>query len=311
MAAEPMRGKITNGLRWHLPDQLKAFLPDRALNFVREIRVRILSRGLATDRTFIQSEEDSRASESMSIVVPIHDSPIPTRRCLASLALYAPRSEVILIDDGSRMSKTVQTIREFGDRNGWKIVTHERARGHSEACAAGASVATRPYICLLNSDTVVTPWCWRPIVAAFKDDSAIGVAGPSTSASGNEQSLEVAMYCRHSWNDSQIYAFAERLALTCPQPTICELPWASGFAFFIRKSLWEQLRGFDEQLPDYGNEVELCKRVASVGYRIVWVRNSYIHHLFQQTYSGRFGQSEIRARSEAAHEYTRKKHAGG
>jgi hypothetical protein len=80
-----------------------------------------------------------------------------------------------------------------------------------------------------------------------------------------------------------------------------------GFAFFIRRSLWEQLEGFDHNLPDYGNESELCKRVVKEGFRIVWTQNSYIHHLGQQTY-GHLGWKMIANRSRIAREYINKKH---
>jgi GT2 family glycosyltransferase len=75
-----------------------------------------------------------------------------------------------------------------------------------------------------------------------------------------------------------------------------DLPWVSGFAFFIRRSLWEQIGGFDQKLPDYGNEVELCNRVAANGYRMAWIRNSYIHHFGQQSYRNLIGDEGVRAR---------------
>lgn len=77
-------------------------------------------------------------------------------------------------------------------------------------------------------------------------------------------------------------AFADRVPRTDAYG--CGLGW--GFALFIRRSLWEQAGGFDQRLPDYGNEMELCRRIAEEGYRLVWIRNSYIHHFGQQSYRG-------------------------
>ncbi len=252
---------------------------------MQRIKTRVLSRGLPRNRVFEQPPEHRLASASMSIVVPIHDAPLVTKRCLASLERDATKSEVILLDDGSRIAETTNVIREFSSRNGWKVIWNAESHGHSAACMAGARLASRSYLCLLNSDTVVTPWCWRGIEEAFETDPAIGVAGPCTSWSGNEQALEIAISCGFYWNDSQICAFAEQFTVTPPQPVIMELPWVSGFAFFIRRRLWEKLGGFDRKLPDYGNDVELCKRITNVGYRTVWVRSSYIHHLGSQSYA--------------------------
>jgi len=157
------------------------------------------------------------------------------------------------------------------------------ARGHSAACSAGAEIASRPYLCLLNSDTLVTPWCWYTVKEAFEGDSAIGVAGPSTSESSNEQTVEMAAHCWFYWHDSPICSFAELLTAAYPNPVICDLPWASGFAFFIRRDLWQRLNGFDEHLADYGNELELCKRVRNIRLSggVGAVRSSYIHHILE------------------------------
>jgi GT2 family glycosyltransferase len=86
-----------------------------------------------------------------------------------------------------------------------------------------------------------------------------------------------------------------------------DLAWVSGFAFFIRRSLWEQVGGFDPKIPDYGNEFELCSRVAEKGYRMVWIRNSYIHHFGGQSYGHIIGEEGIRAQVRAADTYIRHK----
>jgi len=245
----------------------------------------------------------------MSIVVPVHDAPLVTRRCLASLEKYAPKAEIIIVDDGSRLVETSKVIGDFSSRNEWKVVNHATPLGHSASCGAGASLATRPYLCLLNSDTVVTPWCWRLVKDVFEHDQKTAVAGPSTSNSGNVQALPLATVLSPYLNDNQICGFAKRLLAECPDPIVADLPWASGFAFFIRRNLWEQLSGFDRKIPDYYNDVELCKRVVEKGYRTVWIRNAYIHHLGRQSYGETIGEDGILARIEAALIYTKQKHS--
>jgi GT2 family glycosyltransferase len=274
----------------------------------KEIRRRLFSRGLSRNRVFEQPVVHRLASASMSIVVPIHDAPLVTKRCLSSLERYAAQAEVILVDDASELQTTVDIIRDFSARNGWTVISNKESRSHSAACEVGARLGSRPYLCLLNSDTIVTPWCWRPVVEVFETDAAIGVVGPSTSESWNAQTLEIANHCRHYWNDSQIFAFAERLATANPQCLIAELPWICGCAFFIRRNLWQTLNGFDRNLPDYGNEVELCARIASMGYRTVWVRSSYIHHLGRQSYADEIGDREIQSRMQATYQYVQRKH---
>jgi|GEM_PF-1352748 len=290
-------------LKWHLPPSLRRGIPQPFAVWLRRTRAELVSGRLPRDQDFSLTPEDVSASAAMSVVIPIHDAPAVTRRCLASLERYAPEAEIILVDDASRLSETSQIISDFGNRRGWRIVRHEKSQGHSRACEAGARFATRPYLCLLNSDTVVTPWVWRLVKSAFQQDPAIGVAGPSTSSSGNEQRLETASTLCTYWSDDQICAFAQTLLHGSHQPALCDLPWASGFALFIKIDLWRELGGFDLSLPDYGNERELCLRVAQRGHRIVWVRNAYIHHFGQQSYGTQIGMKGIRARCRNAMSY--------
>jgi GT2 family glycosyltransferase len=311
MSVDALSGNSAEWLAaWRLPGLVKTILPRAAIDAMRPIRARVLSRGLPRNRVFEQPPEHLLASASMSIVVPIHDAPLVTKRCLASLERDATMSEIVLVDDASKIAETTHIIREFSSRNGWKVICNAEARGHSAASAAGARLATRPYLCLLNSDTVVTPWCWLAIQEAFETNTTIGVAGPCTSDSSNEQTLDIARHCRFYWNDSQICAFAERLTANAPQSVIVDLPWISGFAFFIRRCLWEQLGGFDQNLKDYANEAELCKRVFNAGYRTVWVPSSYIHHFGRQSYGKTIGDNEISLRKQAGTQYIRHKHNG-
>ena len=277
-----------------------------AIDALEHLEARVFSKSLPSHEFFEVPVEYTRASASMSIIVPIHDAPLATTRCLASLERDATRAEIILVDDGSQIAETKQVIQKFSSQNAWKVVRNEGPRGHSAACAAGARLASRPYLCLLNSDTVITPWCWRAIQEAFESDPSIGVAGPSTSfCGGNQQTLEIARKCRFYWNDNQICAFAERLNVAPPQPVIFDLPWVGGFAFFIRRSLWEELGGFDQNLADYANEVELCIKIARLGHRLVWVRSSYVHHFGGQSYGKTMTPGEMKSRNLAGLQYIR------
>lgn len=289
----------------YIPAFLESICPKLITQGLRQFKARLITRGVSSRRLYEQSQDDALAAAAMSIIVPIHDAPAVVWRCLASLENYAQKAEIILVDDGSRMIETRTLITEFSGRNKWTVIRNETPSGHSDASRAGAAVASRPYLCLLNSDTVVTPWCWRLIKEAFERYPAVGVAGPSTSSSGNDQTLPEASRCLAYWNDNQICNFAGSLVSTECQLT--DLAWISGFALFIRRTLWQELGGFDRNLPDYGNEVELCRRVAQNGFRGVWVTNAYIHHLGGKSYRQSIGDEGILARIDAAKQYNSNK----
>ncbi|MBN1506419.1 MAG: glycosyltransferase [Sedimentisphaerales bacterium] len=285
---------------------MRKHIPESIREQYRRMRARLLSIGLRRCGTFDQPDDEVEASRDFSVIVAIHDSPQVTRRCLGSLEKYGVNAEVILVDDNSQLPETVALIDEYGQRNRWTVIRHSESMGHSRSCEAGAHVATRPCLCLLNSDTVVTPWSWSGIQRAFESDPEIAVAGPSTSWAFTEQLVPVAECCRHHWNDCQIWAFARKYVEAHQGSAPVDLPQISGFAFFIRHGVWESFDGFDENLPDYGNEFELCIRLSRAGWRLVWTAASYIHHFGKASY-----QETRDARSVVARGYIARKHGSG
>jgi len=263
---------------------ISKYIPEPIKEVYRQIRPRLLSIGLVSHGTFDQPVDEVEASRDMSVIVPILDSPEFLIRCLHSLEMYAPNAEIILVDDGSIMQETLHILEDFHHRNNWLLIRNDESVGHSRACETGARFATRPYICLLNSDTVVTPWSWSAAKHAFETEARVAVTGPSTSWAFTNQVVLKANYCRHHWNDCQIFAFAEKYVEAHECSALVDLTEISGCAFFIRKEIWEEFGGFDEKLQNYGNETELYIRLLKTGWRLVWTRNSYIHHFGNISY---------------------------
>lgn len=289
--------------------KLRTYVPDFLHGRYRAARSALLSIGLEKGRVYEQPCEEVEATQSMSVVVAIHDAPNILLRCLTSLEKCAPHAEIILVDDNSERWETRLMIKDFSERNGWRLITNSTSMGHSRSCEVGAKHATREYLCLLNSDAIVTPWSWRGIKEAFDAEPRVGIAGPSTSYTPTAQAVLRAEYCRHYWNDSQVFSFANRYVRNQPARCWRDLPEVGGFAFFTRLSVWNELGGFDRSLPDYGNEFEFCRRAAKCGWRIVWVANSYIHHLGHQSYISSYGQQGIAKRGLAADAYVRTLHS--
>ena len=189
---------------------VKFMIPESIRSKYRYMRARLLSIGLDGGANHVMSSEEREASSGISVIVPIHDAPEVTERCLRSLERNGGDAEVILIDDGSRMELTLQVIDQAVARNGWSTARWETASGHSRACERGAEMAQRAYLCFLNSDTVVTPFSWAGMVKVLQDDHGVGVVGPSTSEASTRQVVRRARRCRLYWTDGQIDEFAFR-----------------------------------------------------------------------------------------------------
>ena len=281
----------------------RRFIPGIVRSPYRYVRMRLLSIGLRSKGPFALPDDEKEASGAVAIIVAVHDAPEDTLRCLNSLERFRGDAEVIIVDDGSKLDPVRRMLDDFCARNGWKLVRNAHALGHSRASEAGVSVSTKPFVCLLNSDTVVTPRSWLGIARAFDNSPRVAVAGPSTSRTPTPQAVHRAHLCSHYWSDEQIWCFAEKYVASHRAEPLVDLPYAGGFAFFVRRAVWDEIGGFDKNLPDYGNEMEFCRRVRHSGYRIVWSRDSYIHHLGGKSYGRTLGFAGIEDRCQRADSY--------
>jgi GT2 family glycosyltransferase len=57
-----------------------------------------------------------------------------------------------------------------------------------------------------------------------------------------------------------------------------EIFWASGACLFIRTALFREMNGFDEDLFSHQEEIDLCWRLKSTGYKIMYCPASEVMH---------------------------------
>ncbi len=236
----------------------------------------------------------------ITVVLPVHDAPAVLSRCLDSLTRHRCGAELIVVDDGSKLPEARHLLADFCQRHDARLIRHDVPQSHSRACEAGAALATREVLCLLNSDTVVTPHCWQPILDVFDANPDAAAVGPMTSHATTPQVLHDIKPLRHGWSDATIDAFARRFTAVFRRdylnptlaPAVFPVKEVAGFAFFIRRSVWQQFDGFDARLPDYGNESELCIRLRKAGHTLFATRRSYIHHLAKMSFTEAHGTTE-------------------
>src|SRR5262249_6153143 len=148
--------------------KIRELTPEAVKAGYRSLRGWLLSQDLRTRGPFALPPEEGEAAALLSLIVAVHDAPRVTTRCLSSLERFGGEAEVVVVDDGSKLDAVQTMLDEACARNGWKLIRHSKAVGHSRASESGVSASTRPYLCLLNSDTVVTPRSWAGVARAFE-----------------------------------------------------------------------------------------------------------------------------------------------
>lgn len=124
------------------------------------------------------------------------------------------------------------------------------------------------WVCLQNSDTLVTPGWLEALSRAATADPQIGVMGPVF----------------WKWeSDTPNYYMLGRCADVIPYMTDANRPpvdrdWIEGSSFFIRRECFERIGGFDPLYFMYWEDADYCRRARLHGWRVVVVPGSICRH---------------------------------
>jgi GT2 family glycosyltransferase len=211
--------------------------------------------------------------------------------CLPSIAVQTyPNYEVVIVDNCSTDGSLEYVEREFP----WmRIVRNQQNLGYAGANNVGFAHVVGHYIAVLNPDTRVEPDWLEVLVQALEDDPSVGLGTPKIllmdrpthiNACGNEITLTGLTFCRGLDEGAHNYLYREYISAV------------SGAAFVIRRSVLEEIGGFDETFFIYYEETDLCLRAMLAGYKVLYVPDSIVYHHYAFRFSAKKGFMQERNR---------------
>lgn len=196
--------------------------------------------------------------------------------------------ELIVVDNDSKDCTCEILKNKF---NKIKIIKNNKNNLFAKANNQGSLIANGRFILLLNSDTIVQKDNLEKLVS-FLDSSPqqIACVGPTVlNENGTIQSHGYALpsvaervamcFKLHEF----LPKFIARFALPDGTPGLIEGPhkvgWISGCCMLIRREVYLEIGGLNEDLEFYGEEPELGYRLNKAGYETYVVTNANIIHL--------------------------------
>lgn len=144
--------------------------------------------------------------------------------------------------------------------------------------------------CLLNSDVEVTPNWIEPIFDHFKLHEDVAIIQPKILDLIKRDHFEYAG-AAGGFIDMLGYPFCRGRIFQAIEKDrgqyddVKEIFWATGACMFIRKNVFHQLEGFDEDYFAHQEEVDLCWRAKNKAYKVHYVGFSHVYHLGGSTLS--------------------------
>lgn len=214
----------------------------------------------------------------VSIIIPTKDSPAMLERCLQSIRKFTsyPRFEIVIVDNGTTDRDALRIIEEHATRR----VDLPDPFNFSRANNLAARAAQGDFLVFLNNDTEIITADWLEHLLYYADQPDVGASGALlVYADRTVQHAGVALGMRGTADhlmrgfppDADGYAGS----LACAR----EVSAVTAACMMMRKSLFEQIGGFNEHFFTAYQDVDLCMRLRARGLRIVFTpRTVVVHH---------------------------------
>lgn len=182
--------------------------------------------------------------------------------------------ELILIDNGSDDNLNLLE-QKFPNL---RLIKNEKNLGFAAANNIGIKLAKGKYILLINNDVIVTPEFLTSLVQKLEQDQSIGIVSPKIYYYHNPKMIQYAGFTDINpitirnkgigFNEPESGKYDEEK----------ETYYAHGAAFLFRSELIKKIGFMSEVFFLYYEEMDWCKRVRDIGYKIYYIPQSIIYH---------------------------------
>lgn len=208
--------------------------------------------------------------------------------CISSIKKYSYGMdfEIVIIDNCSS-DESCNYLRNLDD-DCVKFIESTSNLGFTGGNNKAAEYARGDFLIFINNDTEVKS-DMRELLECFSSEF-VGISAPYlTYANGD---IQFSLGYRHtpinivlSWLGFEKNSLFPKMFKKVVSDVKFyndyhdDIDWVSGACFCIKKELWNQLSGFDDQFFMYCEDVDLCERVRQLGLKICYTPNvSVIHY---------------------------------
>ncbi|MEO6177218.1 MAG: glycosyltransferase family 2 protein [Flavobacterium circumlabens] len=188
----------------------------------------------------------------------------------------------IYVADNASTDDSVNFVREKFPTI--KIVQNSGNHGFAKGYNDALQHIDAEIYALVNSDIEVSENWLKPIIETFEIENQTAIIQPKILDFKNKEYFEYAG-AAGGFIDKYGYPYCRgRIFETIEKDNgqyddNCELSWASGACFFIRKQVYHELGGFDESFFAHQEEIDLCWRALNEGYIIKYNSQSTVYHV--------------------------------
>ena len=198
---------------------------------------------------------------------------------IRSLSSY-PNYELVIVDNGSRDPQAVAYLAWLATQPGIQVIRDDSPFNYSRLNNCAVAHCRGEVVCLLNDDVEVITSDWLEEMVSFAVQSDVGAVGarlwyPDGTLQHGGVIIGAGGVAGHA-----------HLRLPKGSPGYFgravlqqELSAVTGACLMVRRTVFAEVGGLDEQLAVAFNDIDFCLRLRATGYRNIWTPFAeLIHH---------------------------------
>ena len=207
-----------------------------------------------------------KGAPSVGIIIPTRDRLDLLRHCIESIEQTSTYRHytITIVDNSSRHPETL----EYLAASKHSVVKFSQPFNYSKIVNFAAANLDADHLLLLNNDmTVLTPG-WIEALLEHSQRPEIGAVGARL------------LFPNGSVQHEGIVCGRGRIAgnVELRWPVVRETSAVTGACLMTRRSVFEEIGGFDETLRVAFNDVDYCLRLRGHGYRVIYTPHAELCH---------------------------------
>jgi GT2 family glycosyltransferase len=192
-----------------------------------------------------------------------------------------PGVEIIVADNASTDSSLALLTDKFPTI---RTIVFDKNYGFAGGYNKALALVEADYFVLLNSDVEVTPGWLNPLLEYMDGHEKVAACQPKILSYANRSTFEHAG-AAGGYIDRFGFPFCRGRVLGLAEEdkgqydSITDIFWATGACLLIRSNLYRIVGGLDDEFFAHMEEIDLCWRLKSRGYRIVCIPESSVFHV--------------------------------
>lgn len=226
-----------------------------------------------------------------SIIILTYNSQNYIEKLLQSIYEFNKTSdyEVLVVDNNSQ-DKTVSVAKKFGKTV--QVIETGDNLGFAKGINFGTKKAKGEFLLFINPDAEWVGGSQDALVKCFNNPK-IGIVGGRIVQADGISELSAGKFSGTFESVVTAFGLDNALGIRFSPSTVKQVDFVSGGFMMVRKSVFDKLDGFDENLFMYVEDMELCFRAKKTGFSTLFTPDIVIKHASHGSSSRAFAIKNI------------------